>query len=83
MLGLFRMNVNEAIDRLLDVASIVFPEGSQDTIDPEINTKRLKEAVEALVQARNISLDTKMNQESHGHTTCKVYATINCTSLRI
>ena len=73
MLGLLRMNVNEAIEGLLDVASIVFPEGSHDTIDPASSTKNLREAVEGILHTRNISLGAKMHEATRAPTKCKVY----------
>jgi hypothetical protein len=73
MLGHFRMNVNEAIDSLLDVAFAVFPEESQQTSNLETNSEKLKVALEGMLQAREIPLDTKMNEPSRAQTGCKVY----------
>jgi hypothetical protein len=66
------MNFNEAVDMLLEVASAVFSEGSQQTIDRNSNTRELKKAVEAILKARNIPRDTKMN-DPECPTKCKVY----------
>jgi hypothetical protein len=73
MLGHFRMNINQAIDSLLDVAFAVFPEGSQQASNPETNSNKLKAAIEDILQARQIPLDTKMNEPSRPQTGCKVY----------
>ena len=81
MLGLLRMNVDEAIEGLLDIASSVFSQESQDTVDPVINTKNLKEAVEGVLQTRNVSLDTKMNEVSRAPTRCKVYGLLHPISI--
>ncbi|KIM20866.1 hypothetical protein M408DRAFT_81414, partial [Serendipita vermifera MAFF 305830] len=72
MLGVLRMNINEAIEALLDIASGVFPETSLEEIDRETNTRNLHEAVEAMLQARSISLDIKMNEDTREQTRCKV-----------
>lgn len=67
------MNVNETVDTLLEVASAVFPEEPRQTINRNTNTKKLKIAVETILQARNIPLDTKMNDPRRPPTKCKVY----------
>jgi hypothetical protein len=72
ILGHLRMNVSEAIDALLDVASAIFPEDSQQTADLELNTSNLKEAIEGLLQRRAVALDTKMNDPNRQSTRCKV-----------
>ncbi|KIM24435.1 hypothetical protein M408DRAFT_47959, partial [Serendipita vermifera MAFF 305830] len=56
MLGLLRMNVNEAIDGLLDVTSCVFPDDSSDVIDREANTNNLRGAIEGILQTKIVSL---------------------------
>ncbi|KIM24403.1 hypothetical protein M408DRAFT_27066 [Serendipita vermifera MAFF 305830] len=72
MLGPLRMNVDEAIDGLLDVTSRIFPDASSEVIDREVNTKNLSGAVEDILQAKNISLDTKMKEDARKETRCKV-----------
>jgi hypothetical protein len=67
------MNLNEAVDALLEVASAVFPEEPQQTINRDSNTKKLKRAVESILEARNIPLNTKMNDPQRPPTKCKVY----------
>jgi hypothetical protein len=73
MLGHLRMNVNEAIDALLEVALSVFPEGSQQTSDPETNSRNLKMSIERLLQARGLPPDTKMVDRSRPSMRCNVY----------
>jgi hypothetical protein len=73
ILGHLRMNVSEAIDTLLDVASAIFPEEPQQTPDLEMNTSNLKEAIEGVLQRREVSLKTKMNDPNYPPTNCKVY----------
>jgi hypothetical protein len=73
LIGHLHMNLNEAIDTLLEVASAVFPEEPQQTIDHDSNTKELRKAVESILDARNIPLNTKMNDPQRPPTKCKVY----------
>ena len=68
------MNVNQAIDALLDITAVLFLENSRESIDRESNSKRLKESVEALIQARGIDLTTKMNDPRYTAERAKVYA---------
>jgi hypothetical protein len=67
------MNVNEAIDTLLEVASAIFPEDSQQTPNLETNTRNLREAIEGVLQRRGVPLETKMNDPNRPPTRCKVY----------
>ena len=72
MLGHLRMNVDEAIDALITVATAVFPEVSQDITDPAANSRNLKDAIEDMLQARNIPINTKMYERDRQQTRCKV-----------
>ncbi|KIM24402.1 hypothetical protein M408DRAFT_44572, partial [Serendipita vermifera MAFF 305830] len=76
MLGLLRMNVEETIDGLLDVAYSVFPDVSSDMINREANTRNLRRAVEGILRARNVPLEAKMKQDSRKQTRCKMYDAI-------
>jgi hypothetical protein len=73
MLGYLRMNVDEAIDALITVATAIFPEGSQGIGDPEANSRNLKDAIEDMLQARNIPVNTKMYERCQPQPRCKVY----------
>jgi hypothetical protein len=73
MLGHLRMNVDEAIDALITVATAIFPEGSQGIGDPEANSRNLKDAIEDMLQARKIPVNTKMYERSRPPPRCKVY----------
>ncbi|KIM30138.1 hypothetical protein M408DRAFT_66578, partial [Serendipita vermifera MAFF 305830] len=64
LLGLLRMNITEAIGTYLSVTSTVFSEVSLENIDRDANTKRLREAIEAMLQSRKLPLDAKMNKRS-------------------
>jgi len=71
-LGRLRMSVDDAIEALITVTTAIFPEGSQEAPDPEINSKQLKEAIEDMLQVRGLALDTKMYERSDLQTGCKV-----------
>jgi hypothetical protein len=79
LIGHLRMNLNEAVDTLLEVVSAVFSEVPQQTTDRDANTKELKEAVERILGARNIPLNTKMNDPHRTPIKCKVYVSPLCT----
>ena len=72
MLGRLRMGVDDAIDALITVTTAIFPEGSQEAPDPETNSKKLKEAIEDMLQARGLAVNTKMYERSSPQTGCKV-----------
>jgi hypothetical protein len=72
MLGHLRMNVDEAIDSLITVATAVFAEGPQDVADPEANSKNLNESIEEILQIRSIPLNAKMYERNRPKTRCKV-----------
>jgi hypothetical protein len=64
MLGRLRMNVDDAIDALIAVTTAIFPEGSQDVPDPETNSRKLKEAIEDILQTRGLAVNTKMYERN-------------------
>ena len=70
-LGLLRMNVNQAIDAVVAVASAVFPEDSHEAIERSERSRNLKAVVEGMLQARKIPVDTKMYDPIH-RSKCKV-----------
>jgi hypothetical protein len=72
MLGHLRMNVDEAIDALITVATAVFPEGSQDIPEPETNSKNLKGAIEEMLQTKEIAVNAKMHERDSPQQRCKV-----------
>jgi hypothetical protein len=74
MLGRLRMNVDDAIDALIAVTTGIFPEGSQDVPDPGTNSRKLKEAIEDMLQTRGLAVNTKMYERNSPQTACKVYA---------
>jgi hypothetical protein len=66
------MNITQAIDAVVAVASVVFPEGSQEAINQSENSENLKAVVEGMLRAREIPLDAKMYGPTRPPSTCKV-----------
>ena len=60
LLGHLRMNIDQAVDALLNVATAVFPTGSEEQPNPETNTNNLQVAVNDMIQGCNIASDIKM-----------------------
>ena len=73
LLAHLRMNVDEAIDALLNVALAIFPNNPDPVLDPEMRIRRLGESVEAILQTRGIPPDRKMQDTSEDSIRCKVY----------
>jgi hypothetical protein len=67
------MNVDEAIDALLNVALAIFPDNPDFNFDQETRTRKLSESVESILQTRGIPLDRKMQDTSEDSIGCKVY----------
>jgi hypothetical protein len=72
LLGSLRMNVDEAIEALLDVALAIFPVNSRPGSDSEARTKWLSDSVKNILQARGIPLDQKMQDARDDSVGCKV-----------
>jgi hypothetical protein len=72
ILGHLRMNVEEAIDGLITVATTIFPEGYQDVPDPEVNSKNLKSAMEKMLRTKEITVNAKMRERDSPQKRCKV-----------
>ena len=66
------MDVEEAIDALITVATAVFGVDSQDATDPEANSKRLKEAIEEMILSKEVSVNAKMHERDNLQKGCKV-----------
>jgi hypothetical protein len=73
-LGHLRMNVDEAIEALQDVALAVFSDNNQPNLDPETRMTQLGESVTSMLQARGIPPDRKMQDKGEEFVGCKVYA---------
>jgi hypothetical protein len=72
LLGSLRMNVDEAIDALITVATTIFPESSPEVVDPEVNLKNLKDAIEYMLNTRDIPVNAKMYERGRPQTRCRV-----------
>jgi hypothetical protein len=72
MLGRLRMNVDDAIDALTAVATAIFPEGSQEVTDPETNSRKLKKAIEDILQTRGLAVSATMYERGSPQAGCKV-----------
>jgi hypothetical protein len=66
------MNIHQAIDAVVAVASLVFPEGSRKAINQNENSQNLKAVVEGMLKARDIPLDAKMYEPSRPPSMCKM-----------
>jgi hypothetical protein len=73
LLGYLRMNVDEAIDTLLEVALTIFPDNPHSEVDRETRTRLLGESVKSILQTRGIPPDRKMQDTSEESVGCKVY----------
>ena len=77
MLGHLRMNVEQAIDALLTIASSIFPEEENGEVDLVKNTQNLNGAIDNMLQTMKVPLDTKMNDQRGPAERCKVYVSTN------
>ncbi|KIM22768.1 hypothetical protein M408DRAFT_40342, partial [Serendipita vermifera MAFF 305830] len=73
MLGHLRMNVNQAVDELLNLTDLLSFEEYNGCIDRERNSSILQEFLENMIQARGIGLDTKLSET---HAPSKVYFSV-------
>ena len=73
LLGHLRMNVDEAIETVLDVALVVFPDDLTTKLDPEARMRQLGESVKSILQVRGIPPDRKMQDTGGELAGCKVY----------
>jgi hypothetical protein len=72
-LGYLRMNVDEAIEALQNVALAVFPDSLNPISDLDTCTKQLSESVKSILQSRGIPPDRKMQETGEEFAGCKVY----------
>jgi len=83
LLGHLWMNVDEAIDALLKVALVVFPDSPHPEPDQETRTRLLNESVMGILQTRGIPPDRKMQDTSEESVGCKVYVWLPCDSTQL
>lgn len=66
------MNVDQAIEEVVAIGSALFRKGSLDILDREENSYRLKQLIECMIKAEDISLDTRMYEPNRPQGRCKV-----------
>jgi hypothetical protein len=66
------MTVKEAIDELFNLVDIIFPEVYEELSSTSDNSKRLKDAVESLLQRRHLPLDIMLRDSRLQPAPCKV-----------
>jgi hypothetical protein len=72
MLGHLRMDAEQAIEALQDVATAVFPPERPEKHDPRQNLNNLKAAIEKMLKDQNLPADLKMVDERKEPPKCKV-----------
>jgi hypothetical protein len=78
LLGHLWMNVDEAIDALLNVALAVYPNNPHLELDQETRTRQLSESIKTILQTRGIPSDRKMQDRIKESVGCKVYVISMC-----
>ena len=71
LLGPLRMPVSQAIEELVTLGTLLFPHGQEVVPSLEENSKRLKEAVEDLLERHNYPIDIKLNDSRFSGSQCK------------
>ncbi|PVF93217.1 WD40 repeat-like protein [Serendipita vermifera] len=72
LLGCFRLTVKQAIDELFNLVDIVFPEIYEERSSMVDNSKRLKDAIEYLLERRQLPLDIPLHDTRLQPVSCKV-----------
>jgi len=68
------MSMNQVIDAVVAVASAVSPEGhTREAINQKENSQNLEAILKGILRARDIPLDSKMNDPQRSPTKCKMY----------
>jgi hypothetical protein len=65
------MPVSQAIEELVTLGTLLFPDGQEVIPSLEENSKRLKEAVEDLLERHNYPIDIKLNDSRFSGSQCK------------
>jgi len=65
------MPVSQAIEELVTLGTLLFPHGQEVVPSLEENSKRLKEAVEDLLERHNYPIDIKLNDSRFSGSQCK------------
>jgi hypothetical protein len=65
------MPVSQAIEELITLGKILFPDGQEVMPSLEENSKRLKEAVEEMLNRHNYPIDIKLKDSRFSDSQCK------------
>ena len=65
------MPVSQAIEELVTLGTLLFPDGQEVIPSLEENSKRLKEAVEDLLERHNYPIDIKLKDSRFSSSQCK------------
>ena len=71
LLGPLRMPVSQAIEELIILGTALFPDGQEVMPSLEENSKRLKEAVEDMLERHNYPIDIKLKDGRFSSSQCK------------
>jgi hypothetical protein len=65
------MPVSKVIEELNTLGTALFPNGQEGTPTPEENSKKLKEAIEKILERHNYPIDIKLNDDRFSGSQCK------------
>jgi hypothetical protein len=65
------MPVSEAIEELVTLGTLLFPDGQEVVPSLEENSKRLKEAIEDMLERHNCPIDIKLKDSRFSGSQCK------------
>jgi hypothetical protein len=71
LLGPLRMPVSRAIEELVILGTMLFPDGQSTILSLEENSNKLKEAIEAMLQRNNYPIDLKLKDRRLPASQCK------------
>lgn len=67
------MSVTQATEELINLGTALFPPEQEEMPSAEENSKRLKEAVEEMVERQQLPIDIKLKDARLPGSHCKVY----------
>ena len=65
------MPVSDAIDELIALGITLFPNGQEGILSLEENSKKLKEAIEEMLERHNYPIDIKLKDSRFSSSQCK------------
>jgi hypothetical protein len=65
------MPVSQAIEELVTLGTLLFPDGQEVMPSLEENSKKLKAAVEEMLERHNYPIDIKLNDSRFSSSQCK------------